>query len=803
MLWQDFRFAARLLLKDRWFTLAAVFTLALGIGASNTVFTMVNGVFFRDMPFEAPDRVVEFGNVSYLDLPDLRAARTFEGVGAVDERTMSVSEEGIVAERYRGAYISSNGFALIGRRPILGRDFREEDERVGATPVVLLGYDVWRTRYRSDPGVLGRTVRINGLPSTVIGVMPQVFAFPQTAQLWQPLALDRPEFLTDRHALVLRGFGRLRSGVTIAQARGDMGAIVARLAREYPDQNRIMPMRMARYRSGVGIDAGLNLTFDFMLGAAGFVLLIVCANVASLLLARSAARAREVSVRMSLGASRWRIVRQLLVESALLAGVAGIVALGLSAFGVRTIWQAIMNTGDAPPYWMAFPMDGRVFTVLAAICLSASILSGLAPAWLTAQTSLRAPLNEAGRGHVSSRRGRRWTGAFVIGQLALTLILLSGAGLMMRSLLAQVRADAGVDTSQLVTLRLDLPAATYSTAGQRRRLYQDIEERFATLPGVQVGLASQVPLASVPERELITDDKPDIPAGSRPVVGQMTVSSSYFEMLGARSVRGRMFERRDGVPDAVAIVNERLAALYFSGEEPIGRRIRLLVRGRPSVNNGSNTQWLTIIGVAPNVRQRSIEGGAFDPIVYLPIDLSTPVAASVIVRSDLDPGTVAATLRDRMRTIDPDLPLFEVRTVNQQLAFLRWPQRVFGTMFATFAAIALVLAIVGLYAVTAYAAMQRTKEIGVRMALGAQASHVWWLVTRNAATQLTVGLLLGGCGAVAISRALPGQLAGASGSDPFTLVAVAGLLVTVALVACAIPARRALRLNPVVAMRSE
>jgi putative ABC transport system permease protein len=352
-------------------------------------------------------------------------------------------------------------------------------------------------------------------------------------------------------------------------------------------------------------------------------------------------------------------------------------------------------------------------------------------------------------------------------------------------------------------LRLDLPATTYSTVEQRRALYQGIEERFATLPRLQVALANQIPLGSVPERDLLTDDRPEVLAGSRPVVEQMTIGANYFETLGARAVRGRRFERREATTDAVAIINERLAALYFSGEEPIGRRIRLLVRGRPSVNNGSNTEWLTIIGVAPNVRQRSIEGGAFDPIVYLPIGLNAPVGANVIVRSDLDPGTVASTLRDRIRTIDPDLPLFDVRTVNQQLAFMRWPQRVFGTMFATFAFIALVLATVGLYAVTAYAATQRTKEIGVRMALGAQASHVWWLVTRNATTQLTVGLVLGGGGAIAISRALPGQLAGTSGSDPVTLVMVACLLIMVALVACVIPARRAMRLNPVVAMRSE
>jgi predicted permease len=539
-----------------------------------------------------------------------------------------------------------------------------------------------------------------------------------------------------------------------------------------------------------------------MMGAVAFVLLIACANVANLLLVRSAARAREISVRLSIGASRWRVLRQLLLESLLLAASAAALAFGLAIAGLRTLWQVILGTGDMPPYWLTFAMDGRVFVFFAAVSIATALLCGLAPAWLASKVSLVSLLNDAGRGQAGSRAGRVWTRAFVVGQLALTLVLLSGAGLMMRSLLAQVSADAGVDTSRLVTLRLDLAGSpAYATRDQRIALYRGVEERFASVRGLRASFANDVPLAGAPARELLIDTAPDVPQGLRPIVGHMTIGSRYFEMLGTRAVRGRMFRYDDSDFDRVAIVNERLAAIYFPGEDAIGRRLRLLVPGNEAA--AGSTGWLTIIGVAPNVRQRSQEGGAFDPIVYVPVGVSPVVSTYLIAGADAGPAAVASMLREQVRAVDPDLPLFDLRTVDQQVAFERWPQRVFGSMFAVFAGIALLLATVGLYAVTAYAAAQRTKEIGVRMALGAQARQVTWLVTRGAVAQLTVGLILGLGGAVAVARVLPTQLAGASGGDAVTLLLVATLLVVVALVACLIPARRALRLDPVVALRAE
>jgi predicted permease len=801
---QDLRYAARGIRRNPAFSIAAILTLALGIAANNTVFTLVNAVFLRPMPLERPDRLVEFGTVSYLDLSDVRGVvRTFEGIGVVRERTMSVADEGVAAERYRGAYVSANGFGLLGRRPLLGRDFEPGDERGGAAPVVILSDTIWRQRYQRDTRIVGQTMRVNGVPTTVIGVMPEGFEFPQTSQLWQPVSLERAEVLTDRRASAFRIFGRLRDGVTIDQARADVAAADAHLARTYPDANRLPNRPMGYYRSGIGTDIGLRMVFSFMMGAVAFVLLIACANVANLLLARSAARSSEIALRLSLGASRWQIVRQLLIESGLLAFVAGIVGLTLSIGGVHVLWNAILATGDTPPYWLTPSIDARVLAFFFVACIGTAMLSGVAPAWLTSRTSIATASSATGGLHATNRHSRKWTGAFVIAQLALTLVLLSGAGVMMRSLLAQASTDAGIDTSSLIALHVDLPPARYATADQRTSLFQRIEDEFTSVPGVRLSYAGVVPLGGAAERTLVTDRTVGVAAAEHPIVGLVTIGANYFDSLGTRAVRGRAFERRDIESGQVAIVNERLAAMQFPGEEAIGRRLRLLPGRARGGAADTETDWLTIVGVAPDVRQRSGEGGAFDPIVYVPISVASLSSATLLARSSSSREAAVALIREHIRSIDPDMPLFDVRTVDQQIAFNRWPQRIFGSMFAIFAAIALLLGTVGLYAVTAYAASQRVKEIGIRVALGATRGQIRWTVTRAAAAQLGTGLVVGLGGGVAMSRLLPSQLAGASGNDPTTLAVVATVLVLAGLAACWIPARRAARLEPLTALRTE
>jgi putative ABC transport system permease protein len=806
-IWSDITHGARLLRKDRGFTLAAVVTLALGIAVNMVVFTLVNGALLRDLPFADPDRIVEIRvfhrdrpqqptvGASYLDVLDWRAAATtFDGIGAADEQTMNVSEEGRPAERFEGAFVSGHGFALIGATPVLGRDFRPDDDRLGATPVVMLGYDVWQSRYGSDPAVVGRTIRVNGVPSVVIGVMADGFGFPGTAQVWQPLALLSAEERDDRDGRFLIAFGRMLSGVSIEQASADLGRVMTGLAARHPETNKETEPRLELFRVGIG--GPIRALFAALMGAVAFVLLIACANVANLLLSRAAGRSREVTVRMAMGASRWRIVRQLLVESLLLAAVAGVVGLGLSMAGIRIFWASAADSH--PPYWLRFPFDFRVFAYLAAVCLGTSILFGLVPALQTARTSLVQVLNDASRSATGGRAGRRWSGALVVGQIALAFVLLAGAMAVVQNAVSLTRVEAGVDTAQLIRLRLDLPATNYATAESRVALYRRLEDRLAA-GRYQAALANVPPLAGGRPRDIEVNGR----SGTAASATQVSIGRAYFETIGARPVRGRTFTAGDGEPGRGAvIVNERFAAQVFPSEDPIGQRIRIANPVRRGEQRRPG-EWMTIVGVAQNVRQRPPDNVGFDAVVYVPYVSDVVWDMNVLLRTDGDQATATAALRAEVAALDPDLPLFDVRTVDDLLYFLRWGQRVFGTMFGLFAAMALLMSAVGLYAVTAYAVSQRTREFGVRAALGASAGHVVWLVARQTSLQVAVGLALGGVGAVAVSGVVPAFLSASRAGEPGFLALMVLVVITVAAAACLVPARRALSVDPVVALRND
>ena len=809
--WTDLKHGVRLLVKDWGFTLAAVATLSIGIAVNMLVFTLINGALLRDLPFGEPDRIVEIRifhgdrpqepttGVSYLDVRDWREAAVpaFDGIGAADEQTMNVSDEAHAAERFEGAFVSWDTFSLVGIRPVMGRDFRADDDRVGATPVVMLGYDVWRSRYAADASIVGRTIRVNGMPSVVVGVMPDNFGFPATAELWQPLALLSAEERDDRRYRAFDAFGRIRAGVSLEQASADLGRVMNGLAAQHPDTNKETEPRLAPYRIGVG--GPIRVLFGTLLGAVAFVLLIACANVANLLLGRVAGRVREVSVRMSMGASRWRIVRQLLVENLLLAALGGAVGLALSIGGIRLFWSVAQDTH--PPYWLRFPFDLRVFGYLAAICLGTTVLFGLLPALQTARTNLVEVLNDANRGATSGRRGRRWSGALIVGQIALTLVLLSGALAVVQNALALTSQEAGVDTSELLRLRIDLPSTNYATPEQRLAFYRRLEDRVA-------GGATRVTLANVPPlaggRRRAVELPGQTATADRRFATQVTIGDRYFETLGTRAVRGREFVRGEGEPGrGAAIVNERFAEMFFPDQDALGQRIRLSDPARPGQPVQSAGEWATIIGVAQNVRQRPAEPAAFDPVVYVPYAADVVWNMNVLLRTTGDTAAAAAALRAQVSSIDPDLPLFDVRTVDDLLAFQNWGQRVFGTMFGVFALLALLMAAVGLYAVTAYGVSQRTREFGVRVALGAPARHVAWLVARRTSLQIVVGLLLGTMGAVAVSRVTPAVVSVSRAGEPAVLILVVALVITVALLACLVPARRALRVDPIVALKND
>ncbi len=811
---QDLRFAVRMLVKDKWFTLVAVLALGLGIGVNTTVFTFVNAVLLRGLPYADSERIVIVttrnttqanpGVASYQDLEDWRGqAKSFSGLSCFQQTSMNVTDSGHPPERTSGARVCANAFGVLGQPMHLGRDFLPHEDKKGADPVVILGYGVWKTRFGGDANILGKVINVNQIAATIVGVMPEGVQFPNNADIWQPLI---PNDSLQRGARNMTVFGRLGPGSSMRQAQTEMSGIAGQLAQQFPDTNKNIEALVLTFNQRFN-GGPIRVVFLSLLGAVGFVLLIACANVANLQLARSATRAREVAVRVALGASRARVVRQLLVESTLLAFIGGVLGLGLATIGVKLFDRAVANSGK--PYWMTFTFDPVVFGYLAAICLATGILFGLAPALQVSKTNVNEILKEGGRGNAGGRRARWFTSSMVVVELALTIVLLVGAGLMIRSFLKMYAFQLGAETSHVLTMSTGLPDQKYPKPEQRQIFYEALLGKLQAIPGVQyVSIASAIPFGGSDGRRLEIDGKPAPSDGQLPRVAYIVISSRYFETLGATVRRGRALTDTDGTAGAeVAVVNERFAAQHFPKEDPIGRRIRLLTgdgRTPPPANPPQPpAKWLTIVGVSPTIRQGNPQALEPDAVVYVPHRLEGQGFMNILARSQVEPSTITMQVRQAVQAIDPDLPVFGVRTLNDFLANARWPYRVFGTMFAIFAIIALVLSAVGIYAVTAYSVTQRTQEIGVRMALGAQRGQVSWIILRQGLIQLAIGLTIGLAAAWPISGVLQSLVVQIPTKDPVTFGTITGILVTVTIAACVIPARRATRLDPLVALRAE
>ena len=815
---QDLRFAVRMLAKDRWFTLVAVLALGLGIGVNTTVFTFVNAVLLRGLPYDDSDRIVivttrnknqsQPGVASYQDLEDWRAqARSFSALSCFQQTSMNVTDSGHPPERTSGARVCANAFGLLGQPMRLGRDFRPEEDKKGAEPVAIIGYGVWTTRYGSDPNVIGKVINVNQIPTTIVGVMPEGVRFPSNADMWQPLVPD--ENAQRRSARNMTVFARLAPGVSLERAQTEMSGIGQQLAGQFPDTNKDLDAVVMTFNQRFN-GGPIRVVFLALLGAVGFVLLIACANVANLQLARSAQRTREVAVRMALGASRARVIRQLLVESTLLSCVGGLLGLGLSTVGVRLFDRAVEGSGK--PYWIQFTFDPTVFAHLAGICLATGVLFGLAPALQVSKTNVNEILKEGGRGTSGGRRARWFTSSMVVVELALTIILLVGAGLMIRSFFKLYSFELGADTSRVQTMRVGLNDRKYPKPEQRQLFFETLLGRLQGIPGMQsAAIASAVPFGGSEGRRLEIDGRPTPADTQVPRVAYITIAGQYYDVLGTTVRRGRAFTQADGGPGAeVAIVNERFAAQHFPKEDPLGRRIRLLTGdGRPAPPPPAGQppppepKWLTIVGVSPTIRQGNPQALEPDAVVYVPHRLEAPGFMTILTRSQLESGALTMQVRQAVQAIDPDLPVFGIQTMNQFLAQARWPYRVFGTMFAIFAAIALVLSAVGIYAVTAYSVTQRTQEIGVRMALGAQRGQVSALILRQGLIQLAIGLTLGVAGALPLSNVLQSLVVQIPTKDPVTFGVILGILIAVTLSACLVPARRATKLDPLVALRAD
>ncbi len=802
----DARFAIRLLVKDRWFTAAAVVALALGIGATTTVFTIVNGMNLSALPVDEPDRIMYLqtqdaqgrrqAGASFADFVDWQqATRTFSGLAAFAGETMNVGDEERPADRLAGTFISANGFNVLRVRPLVGRDFVAEDDRVGAAPVVILAYGIWRDRYTSDPTVLGRVIRVNGVPTTVIGVMPEGFRFPVLADLWQPLALAPSVARDRRDARTVGVFGRLADGVTLAGARAELASIAFGLSSQHPGTNKNVAVWIVPFTvqySGRLTDPPPVL----MMTAVAFVLLIACANAANLLLARSVYRAREIALRTAMGASRGRIVRQLLVESVLLASVAGVLGLLLSLAGVRLFTS---ETADFNlPYWMDFSVDARVFAFLAAVCLATGVVFGLAPAWQLARVNPHDMLKEGGRGVAGSVHTRRWTSALLVTEVALTLVLLVGAGILLRTAAALYDADLVIDASNVLAARLTLPPPKFAAPDDRRGFYTRLQERLDANPAVAAAtIGSAMPFLGATARQLTLDSEPTPPERAR-TVQTVAVSDRYFETLRVPILRGRPFGEGDArLGQEAAIVNERFVSQYFATGDPIGRRIRLAETGA----NQTALPWLTIVGVSTTIRHS--QNGQAVPAVYVPLAHQPPSDAVLVVRGRTDGRALGTVLRQEVNAIDADVAVYYIVPLERISQVSRWIPRAMSTALTIVAAIALVLATMGLYAVTAYGVAQRTSEIGIRMALGAQRSQVAWLCLRRTLLQLGIGLTVGLAGAVALGQMIRGLFAQTNPIDPLTFVGVVFVLLIASASACLVPVRRAARLDPVAALRHE
>ena len=562
------KYAIRMLRKDPWFTLVAVVALGLGIGVNSTVFTFVNAVLLRGLPFPNADQNVHVngrntaeGNsqgVSYPDFVDWRAqARTFSSLAAYQQTTMNISDSGHPPERANGIKVTTNAFSIIAQGPVRGGDFMDGEDSKGAEPVAILGYGIWKTRYGSDPNVIGQSVRINDVPTTVIGVMAEGMKFPTNTDVWIPLVPDTEMERRDTRGLTL--FGRLAPGATLKQAQTELTGIAKNLERQYPDTNKSMDAEIMTFNQRFN-GGPIRIVFLALMGAVGFVLLIACANVANLLLARSARRSREVAVRIALGASRARVIRQLLVESTVLALLGGVFGWVLSLVGVRLFDMAVTDVGK--PYWITFTMDATVFGFLVAVCFATGIIFGIVPALQVSKTNLNEILKESGRGNAGGRRARWMASSMVVAELALTIVLLAGAGLMIRSFMKLYSMDIGVDTSRMLTMRLTLANKKYPTPEKRRLFYEALLPHLAAIPGVAASsITSAPPGNGAGARGIEFEGRPEPDRKKVPIVTTLYVSNGYFDTLDVTARQGRLLSETDGNPGSEAVVvNTRFAA---------------------------------------------------------------------------------------------------------------------------------------------------------------------------------------------------------------------------------------------------
>jgi putative ABC transport system permease protein len=819
-LFQDIRYGIRMLVKTPAMTAIVILALALGIGANTAIFSVINTVVLRPLPYEHPEQllflnerspVLDEMSISYPNFTDWRNQNhVFEKIGVYNRNSYNLTGYGD-AERILTAQCSADLFAALRANAMIGRVFTNDEDKPGGASVVVLSYALWQRRFGGQNSVLNQTLTLNARPYTVIGVMPPEYAFPTRVEMWVPVGplSDDPNWQQRGNHPGLYGVGRLKPGVTQAQAQADMNNIAANLNKQYPDSNANNGIRI-RTMMEVLVGDTVKQTLWILFGAVSFVLLIACANIANLLLARATGRRKEMAIRAAMGASRWRIARQLLTESVLLALIGGGLGLGIARLAVKFI---LYISPSAIPRSREIGLDWRVLAFTLGVSVLTGILFGLVPALQAREVDVHETLKEAGRG-TSARHWLR--SSLVIVEVATTMVLLIGAGLMIRSFYRLQNVNPGFSYENLTSFTVALPGRKYTTPEQRSQFFNRLVANLRTLPGVQsVGAASGLPLGNNGwQTSFIIDGQPKPAPGDTPLMEACTVTPDYFRAMNIPLLHGRYFNEHDdrsfiagkdlsklndgerlvaGVN--VIIVDEQFAKKYWPNEDAVGKRIRF--------GTDDTAPLLEVVGVVGRVKMEGLDTDSNRVQGYFSFSQVPFQAMAMIVKGQSDPNQLIASARTQVRSLDADQPIYNIRTMDEIRGESTAPQRLNLTLLSIFAGIAFVLAIVGIYGVMSYAVTQRTHEIGIRMAIGAQPRDVFKMILGQGMMLTVIGMVAGLLGAFALTRLMATMLFSVKPTDPATFAGVALLLATVALVACYIPGRRATKVDPVNSLRYE
>jgi putative ABC transport system permease protein len=797
----DLRYAFRQLLKSPGFAAVTILTLALGIGACTAIFSVVNAVLLRPLDYPDPARLVVIRETQLPQFPEFSVSppnfldwekqmKSFENLAAYSGSRINFTGDG-EPQQLIGVKATAHYFDVYGIKPALGRTFLPEEDAPGKSHVVVLSYPFWHRVFGGAADVVGRPIQLNGEPYTVVGVAPLGFGIASKVDAWMPMAFDPKETANDnRGAHYLSVAGRLRPGVTVAQAEAELKVLAAQLATQYPDSNKgwgifMMPLQEYSVRD-------VRIVLYTLLGAVGCVLLIACANIANLLLARATARHREISIRAALGASRARLVRQLLTESVLLALCGGLTGMLFARWGL----DALLALAPANlPRVTDIQLDAGVLVFSLALSVITGLVFGIAPAWLAARADVNEALKQGSRGSTEGGARGRLRSALVVIEVTFALMLLGGAGLLARSFIQLAHVDPGFTPENATVLRLSLPQKKYALPEQQTAFADALLERVKTLPGVQAaGLTHSLPLASDYVLGFNIEGRPAIAPSDLPSTNYYAITPEYFRAMGIRLVRGRVFTVRDDAKaPRVAIINETMARQHFPNEDPIGKRI--------NITNGPDT-WREIIGIVGDIKQYGVDKAttnqSYEPFAQVPFS-----SLNVVIRTNGPATALLGAIRPTVYAVDKDQPIGTIRPLEEIVADSVARQRFAMTLLTVFSLVALVIAAVGIYGVMAYSVVQRTGEFGIRMALGAQQRDVLRLVLAQGGKLVGLGLIIGLAATLAASRAMGSMLFNTSAQDPFTLGTITLLLGAVALVACLLPASRATKVNPIEALRTE